>query len=361
MSQIPTTHRLHRFTPRMKQLALLLTITWGVSTSAAASTTAEGVFAPPTPAELKQAVGEWMVAHGHAETPLRDAVAPSWEFADTPTAEQLFDALLQTFYLADEDVRSLVDACRDLRYRPGLLQLKAPSTERTAAEPLLGHNVRYFLARHLSLLTAYNEAVDLFQQIDPQYLVDPAGYFFHRAVCEHHLLYRDSGLETLDALLNRTEEIPFRYRKLGELMQQDLQSVKEKSLGEVARQMRDVERQLQLQRTDENVQDVENRIIATLDELIKQLEDQQQQSQSASAGGSGSSAPQQGASDTYLGGIKGEGLTDKKDIGNKDNWGDLPPKAREAAKNMLDRQFPAHYRQAVEEYLKKLADRPAPK
>ena len=48
-------------------------------------------------------------------------------------------------------------------------------------------------------------------------------------------------------------------------------------------------------------------------------------------------------------------------MGHKDNWGNLPPKAQAAAKNMLDRQFPPHYRQAVEEYLKKLADREAPK
>ncbi len=320
----------------------------------------EEVYSAPSQEELRASVEEWLAFKGLGQSPVVDAVEPFLKFENNPQSDELFDALMRTLYLADDDVRALVDQCRDLRYGPEVLQLKAPTTERTATEPLLGHNVKYFLARHLSMLTAYNEAVELFRTIDPSYVVDPAGCLFYQSVCEHHLLMREDGLESLDALLNRTENLPIRYQKLGELMLQDLEGVKEKSLGEVARQMKDVQRRLDLNKTDEDVQEVENKIVETLDELIKKLEDQQQQQQ-ASGGGSGSSAPNQGANDTYLGGVKGEGLTDKKDIGNKDNWGDLPPKAREAAKNMLDRQFPSHYRQAVEEYLKKLADRPAPK
>lgn len=321
----------------------------------------DDVYSAPSVDELRTAVDDWLAFKGLSQSPAVDAVEPFWQFESKPNSEELFDALMQTFYLADDDVRKLVDQCRDLRYHPEVLQLAAPTSERSASEPLLGNNVKYFLARHLSMLSAYNEAVELFQQIDTNYVVDPAGCLFYRSVCEHHLLLREDGAESLDALLNRTESVPVRYEKLGELMLQDLQGVKEKSLGEVARQMRDVQRRLNLNRTDEDVQVVENKIVETLSDLIKQLEDQQQQQQQQSSGGSGSSAPQQGAKDSYLGGVKGEGLTDKKDTGHKDNWGDLPPKAREAAKNMLDRQFPAHYRQAVEEYLKKLADRPAPK
>jgi hypothetical protein len=241
------------------------------------------------------------------------------------------------------------------------LQLSLPAPERDRDEPLLAHNVRYFLARHLTLLTAYGEALSIFQQIDPHYVVDPAGCLFHRAVCEHHLLMKEPGLKTLRILLNQTEAVPTRYRKLGELMQRDLEEVHAKTLGEVARQMKDVERRLNLEQTDEGTQKVEEKILATLDELIKKLEDQQKNSSSSSAGSqSPSQAPTNPANESYIGGVKGEGLTDKRDAGHKDHWGDLPPKAREAAKNMLDQQFPAHYRQAVEEYLKKLADRPAP-
>ena len=338
------------------------TFLWqALSAQSVSQAASEQVYSSPSAAELKSAVDDWIASRNLEQSPVVDAVAPFWNFEGTPSANEKFDALMRTFYLADEEVRSIVDRCHSFEYSPEVLQLQAPPTEATANEPLLGNNLRYFLARHLSMLTAYSEAVELFQQIDLDYVVDPAGCLFYRSVCEHHLLMREAGLDSLEKLLEDTEDIPVRYQQLGELMREDLGGVKEKSLDEVARQMRDVERRLALGRTGEGVQEVENKIVETLDELIKKMEQQQQQQQAQAAGASGSSAPEKGADDTYLGGIQGEGLTDKKDIGKKDNWGDLPPKAREAARNMLDRQFPSHYRQAVEEYLKKLADRPAPK
>jgi hypothetical protein len=318
------------------------------------------VYAPPSREELKRDVLAWIEQRELQETPVLDAIEPLWEFKGDPSAEDLFDALMRTFYLADDEVRQLVDGCRVWNFTPSLLQLQLPDPSRDELEPLLTHNVRYFLARHFAMLTAYDEAVEIFEQIDPAYVVDPAGLFFYRSVCEHHLLKREPGLASLNLLLEQTQDVPVRYRMLAELMQQDLQEVKEKSLGEVSRQMRDVQRQLNLGKAGKTVQIVEDQIIETLDDLIKQLEDQQQQQQAAAGGGGQQSRPGDPADESYLGGIQGEGLTDKKEIGSKDNWGDLPPKAREAAKNMLDRQFPSHYRQAVEEYLKKLADRPAP-
>jgi len=318
------------------------------------------VFAPPSAMDLKAAVFAWIQQSNLVETPIVDAIAPSWQFEEKPSPEQLFDVLMRTFYLADNDTRHLIDSCRNWTYSASLLHIELPSKDRDRNEPLLTNNVRYFLARHLTLLTAYNDALSIFDTIDPKYVVDPAGCLFHRAVCEQHLLMKSQGLKTLHLLLNQTQDVPTRYRKLAELMETDLQGVEEKTLGEVARQMKDVQRRLSLQQTDEGVQQVEEKIIATLDELIKKMEDQQKQNSSSSSGANSGGAPMNPAGDSYLGGVKGPGETDKKEIGHKDHWGDLPPKAREAAKNMLDQQFPAHYRQAVEEYLKKLAERPAP-
>jgi len=318
------------------------------------------VLAPPSVADLKAAVLSWIQRHQLEKSPVMDAIASSWEFEHKPSPEQLFDVLMRTFYLADNDTRVLVDACRNWMYSPTLLHLQLPSTSRNHNEPLLTNNVRYFLARHLTLLTAYQDALPIFDTIDPKSVVDPAGYLFHRAVCEHHLLMKQQGLKTLQMLMNQTQDVPTRYRKLAELMEADLQGVEEKTLGEVARQMKDVQRRLSLHQADEGVQEVEEKIIATLDELIKKMEDQQKQNSSSAGGGGSAGAPSNPAGDSYLGGMKAPGETDQKHIGHKDHWGDLPPKAREAAKNMLDQQFPAHYRQAVEEYLKKLAERPAP-
>jgi hypothetical protein len=206
----------------------------------------------------------------------------------------------------------------------------------------------------------YDESLDLFVQIEPQHVVDPAGCLFYKSVCEHSLLLKDDGLKTIAALLTSTEDVPVRYATVAELMQADLESLREKSLDEVARQMRDVERRLALGRPGEETQRVEERIITTLDEIIEKIEQQQ-----GGGGGSGQGNPRGNqssnpANDSYVGGATAPGEVDKEDIGRKDGWGDLPEKAQASAKELLDQQFPFHYRQAVEEYLKRIAQRAAP-
>lgn len=314
-------------------------------------------YSPPTLPELRQAVDQWLAQRNLEQSPIPDAIAPYWQFEESPRTEQLLDSLLKTFYLADDQVRTLVDT---LRQKHLLNDVDLSGLLAREQEPLLQQNVLYFHARYLMMANLYEEALQVLEELEPQTLVDPAGYFFYRAVCEHHLLQREAGLKSLATLLNHTENVPARYRNLAELMRVDLEQLEEKSIGEVARQMKDVHRRLDLGRAGQGVQRVEERIIATLDEIIEKLE--QQQNSGGGGGGSGQMQPSGGspADDSYVGGVKGAGQTDRKDLGHKDDWGDLPPKAQTAAKNMLERQFPAHYRQAVEEYLKRVAERPAP-
>ena len=58
-------------------------------------------------------------------------------------------------------------------------------------------------------------------------------------------------------------------------------------------------------------------------------------------------------------GATAPGDVDKKKLSNRAGWGALPPKEEARAKNLINRNFPSHYRQAVEEYFKKLASRRA--
>ena len=67
---------------------------------------------------------------------------------------------------------------------------------------------------------------------------------------------------------------------------------------------------------------------------------------------SGSPAP-----DSIVKGAKAPGNVDRKNLKREAGWGALPPKEEARAKNLLNRNFPAHYRRAVEEYLKKIAGR----
>lgn len=317
------------------------------------------LYAPPTELEVRQAAVAWAESQGAAPDLLK-AVAAQWDFQGAPTAaDDRFDALIRTFYLVDRDARALVDACRtgDLpRLAEGF-----PILDTRGGPPLFTENLKYFFARYLAVLTMYDEALSLFERIDPAQVVDPAGCLFYKAVCEHSLLRKDAGLATLKSLLTSTEDVPVRYATVAGLMQADLEALQEQSLDEVSRQMRDVERRLSLGRAGQQVQRVEERIVTTLDAIIEKME-QQQGGGGGGGNGQGEQSPNQppqGAKDSYVGGVNGKGEVDPEKLGHKDGWGQLPDKAQAAAKELINQQFPFHYRQAVEEYLKRIGQRAA--
>jgi hypothetical protein len=59
--------------------------------------------------------------------------------------------------------------------------------------------------------------------------------------------------------------------------------------------------------------------------------------------------------DSMPAGGKGPGDVDPKKIGAKSGWGDLPPKQREQAMQQISKDLPAHYREVIEEYFRKIA------
>lgn len=321
------------------------------------------VYAPMSVEDAQARTLEWLEQRPDVNDELRQAVDKLWQFdAPSPSVRQRVDAVMQTFYLADEGVRQLVDAT---------LSQPVPAVSQSfdvlnvsSESAFFDHNVRFFYARYLAVGHSYEPALVLFEKIDPKELVDPAACLFYKAVCQHSLLLKEAGLDTISQLLEHTEDVPTRYRSVASLMQADLEVVEEKSLGEVARQMKDVRRRLSLGHGGPRVQGVEQKIVATLDELIEKMESQQ-----GGGGGGQAGAPGQGQQpggqgspmdDSRIAGQKGPGEVDPKDLGDNDHWGGLPAKAEADAKNLINRQFPTHYRQAVEEYLKKLAGRKAP-
>ena len=218
-------------------------------------------------------------------------------------------------------------------------------------------NAQLWLGTELSQRQLYEESLEILAPLEPTLLVDPGMYFFHRAVCEHHLLQQEAAQASLTRLLQETHPVPVRYRMLGELMQQDLAKLEEKSLDEISRKMRDVERRLELGRSGQKVQKLEKEIIDSLDELIAKLEEQ---SGGGGGGGSGQSQgnnPNAPAQESRVKGSTAPGNVDEKDLGRKDGWGDLPPKEKAEAKQILGTMFPPHYQRAIEAYNRKAAQR----
>jgi hypothetical protein len=324
---------------------------------------AQQVLAPPPVEVLKSSLETWLQTRGVADPSVKTSIDSLWNFGTrTPSASERFEALIKSFYLADEDTRELVDACQSGEAANPQRTFRAVTSRRD--EPLYSNNMRAYYGRFLATATLNEEALAILKDIDLSQAADPAAVLFYKAVCEVSLLERDDGLETLDRLLDSTQSVAGRYRVVGELMRTELKDVKEKSLDEVSRQMSDVKRRLALGRAGERVQRVEDQIVVTLDEIIKKMEEQN--SGGGGGGGGGPQSPQQmggepqGAEESYLGGMKGKGVTDRKDIGHKDGWGNLPEKSQAVGKKMLENEFPGHYRQAVQEYLKRLAERTAP-
>ena len=137
-------------------------------------------------------------------------------------------------------------------------------------------------------------------------------------------------------------------------------AVEADSLDHVARRMKDVRRRLDLGKAGPETKRVQAGVIESLDKLIEEIEQQQEQQGQAGAAGAGGAGGQGGAAgrpmdDSKLARGLGKGAVRNKDLGAGDGWGDLPPHEREAALQQIDREYPPYYREAIEQYFKRLA------
>ncbi|HEX6960615.1 MAG TPA: hypothetical protein VF175_02015, partial [Lacipirellula sp.] len=162
-------------------------------------------------------------------------------------------------------------------------------------------------------------------------------------------------------LLEREEQLPRRFQQVARLVQKDLAGLEDESLDHIARRMRDIRRRLNYGRAGEKVQAVEKGVLDSLDKMIEDLEEQQQQQQQSASASGGSSQSAQPMQDSRPAELKAPMQVDRKDIGHKSGWGDLPPKEREQALQQIGREYPAHYRELIEDYFRELAaEEPAP-
>ncbi len=223
------------------------------------------------------------------------------------------------------------------------------------------NNLRLYYGRWLCRERLYEEASLQLQDLTPADVVDPATLLFYQAVTYHRLLDRENGLQAIDLLTSGPQNIPQRYRSVASLLAIDLDGLEPGSLDSISRQMQDVERRLDLGRGGPRTREVQDEVIAGLDRLIEELEKQQQQQSGAAGGNVQPSAP---AQDSQIMPGKGPGEVDPKSIGSQSGWGDLPPKQREQALQQIGRDFPSHYREAIEQYFRRSAqegtDQPGP-
>jgi len=316
------------------------------------------LYAAPSAPELILQLQSW-IADQKVKDPsqLKNVTSLLVKLEPSLSAEEKLDLALQVFAEVNPEAKQLVQT---YLLSDKLPQLSShPLLVNGQAETFYVSNIRYYAARNLTQFRMVDPALELFNSINPTTLIDPAGYLFYKAVCEHYLLQKEACGKTLEQLLNNTQQVPERYSQVAVLMQADLAELKDESLDEISRKMSDVERRLELGNSGKKVQEVEDEIIASLDKLIKKMEDQSKSSSSSGAGAGKSDSPDSGSSEDRVKGQTAPGEVDKKKLSDNGGWGQLPPKKQASAKNIINRNFPSHYRKAIEKYFKKLATQTA--
>jgi hypothetical protein len=280
------------------------------------------------------------------------AVLALWPLQETELAgPEMLARLARSFALVDPQAQRLVDFCSSPRSGPVLPN--QPWLHDPTTHAWMAHNLRLLYGRWLVHQSLYDEALEQLADLQPQQVVDPASLLFYQTVVYYRLLDQKSGTKAAERLLEGTAQSPKRYAAVARLMREDLKELKPDSLDHIARRMDDIRRRLQLGRAGQKVRSVEDGVIASLDKLIQKIEKQEQQQQQASAGGS--MQPSSPAPDSRILGGRGRGEVTKKDIGEMSGWGNLPPKQRDEALQQIGRDFPAHYRDVIEQYFRRMA------
>jgi hypothetical protein len=265
---------------------------------------------------------------------------------------ELLDRLTASLAVVDPKAALVVAACQQ-----EITTLPPPKFDILADESspiFVRDNLRLLVGRWLASNHLVDESLEALKDAKPENVADPATLLFHQAVGYHRLLKKDECLAAVTKLLEHEAELPRRYVTLAHLMEADIKPLKVDSLDEIARLMEDVRRRLALARAGKVVRDEEDTIIAKLEKMIEELEKQQQQQQQQS-GQAGGQQPNNPMNDSQAAQLKGPGEVDPKSLGKKDGWGNLPPKERQEVMQQIGRELPAHFRETIEEYFKRLA------
>ncbi len=297
-----------------------------------------------------------LAAELKADEATRKTIEESWAQADQWTdPSQIFERLTVSLATLDPRARELVDLCSRTRSQIVLPEFAFLGDESTPA--LERNNLRLLYGRWLVQEKLIDEALAQLEKLQPDQVADPASLLFYQAVVLHSTLNKKPGLEVIAKLLEREKEIPRRYASVVKLMEADFSPLKDDSLDHIARRMDDVRRRLDLGRAGPKVREVEDGVIKSLDKLIEEMEAQAAAAAAAmaAAGAQGNIRSSSPAPDSMPLGGKGPGNVTKKDIGHESGWGDLPAKQRQEALQQIGKDFPAHYRDVIEQYFRKLA------
>ena len=312
-----------------------------------------------SPEAAKDMAGTWLKSTGKMDQKAFDAIWAQDEMT-------VLDRVSETLKLGSPDAAKLLNesqyADRNApKAVPAIIKNKDASPN-----SFFRANLALAYARNLTSARVYEEALEALNAVPPEQVVDPASYFFHKAVAEHSLIKKDQAIKTIFRLLDDVPDAPSRYTRLATIMFVDMQMWKkdEKDLSNIVKLMDNSERRLDLGRSGKITQGIQKKIIFRLDELIKEKESQCKGGQcnggncpggGKPGNGSGGSNPSSPMKDSNIGGGSGPGNVNEIKLKHyQDNWGKMPEAERARAIQELTRDLPPRYRLVIEDYFKSL-------
>src|SRR5205823_4892368 len=121
---------------------------------------------------------------------VRNDAARMWQFEAIWKQDDrtVLDRLADTFTLGSADAARLLTEARNPLAAP---PTQVPALLRDAKQPeFFRANLALIYARALSNRRVHEEALETLKQFNAEQVIDPAGYLFHRAICEHAMLLK---------------------------------------------------------------------------------------------------------------------------------------------------------------------------
>jgi hypothetical protein len=248
---------------------------------------------------------------------------------------------------------------------PGLLK-------DTKQDPFFRTNVALAFARTAANKKVYEEALEALKGVNPDFAVDPASYFFFKAVAEHATMKKDPAVGSIVKLLDDVADVPDRYKMVATLMFFDMQgwATDPKDLTNIGRLMDNSGRRLDLARAGDKTQEIQRKIVFRLDEIIKELEAKSKggsgQCQGGNCPGGGqkpgdgppggnTTQPTKNAKESVIMGGSGKGEIDPEQLKKiAENWGTMPPAQRAKIVADLTRELPAKFEPMIKNYFEAL-------
>jgi len=221
-----------------------------------------------TPAAARAKAQDWLKGAGKTDAQTQQKFAAIWdEKSDRSTVDRVADTLA----LGDAAAAKLL---ADARNGKTIVPMEVPAVLKDAKKPMFFRaNLALAYAKALSNRRVFDEGLAALKVFQPEQVVDPASYLFHRAVAEHATLQKKAAINTIDRLLEDAADAPERYKTVAALMLLDMQMWKEKKdLGAIARKMRVIEDRLVVAKGGPQTQKLQKEVIDRLDEIIKELE-----------------------------------------------------------------------------------------